>query len=220
MGSGILDLLCALCALAATGHALSCQVCMASYSLYCSGASVICPEGHVCVSSYTLTTMDGSKISEEYARACGPPSQCNQPGSVSIPRGKIKRTTACCYTDDCFPSMSPLPADSFEPNGVTCATCVSPELDYCYTQDTMRCTGNENKCILESSHYYEPIEKMLALRGCATQSICDIGKEKVAYGFLNMTMDIKCSSGSSRLYNHLVLPFAVTVAAILTVILS
>ncbi|XP_040182760.1 phospholipase A2 inhibitor and Ly6/PLAUR domain-containing protein-like [Rana temporaria] len=218
MASAMLSLLCVLSALTASGHALSCKVCMASFSTWCDGASVVCPAGQVCVSAYTLTTVDGSKVSEEFSRACGPTSQCNTPGSVAIPRGKIKRNTSCCFTENCFPPTPSLPEDNSELNGVTCSTCISPDSDWCHTEETMRCTGNENMCVLESSHQYEPLEQLTAIRGCATQSICDIGTQEVAYGFLNMTMKIKCSSASSPLYSPLLPSFTLTVASILAVL--
>ncbi|CAI9611972.1 unnamed protein product [Staurois parvus] len=217
----MLSLLCVLSALTATGHALTCKVCMVSYSTYCNGdTSMVCPKGQVCVSAYTLTTMGHSKVSEEFSRGCAPKDQCNTPGSISIPGGKIKRNTSCCFTDNCYPPTPTLPEDNFEPNGVTCATCASSYSDWCYNDKTMRCTGDENMCILESSHQYEPIDQMLALRGCATRSICDIGTQEISYGHINMTMKIKCSSASSPLYSHLVLSFTFTVAGILAVLSS
>ncbi|XP_072282015.1 phospholipase A2 inhibitor and Ly6/PLAUR domain-containing protein-like [Pyxicephalus adspersus] len=216
MASCMLGIFCVLSILAGFGHSLTCKVCMQSFSSYCSGTDVVCPAGHACASSYTLTTGDGSKLSEEFARGCVPTSRCNKTSSLSLPRGKIKMGVSCCFQDNCLPPFPTLPKDNFDPNGVTCATCSSADSDWCYTKDTMKCNGDENMCILESSHYYKPVDSLLSLRGCATKSMCDLGMQAISYGQLKMTMNITCTSAGSPLYSHLQLLFSFIVASVLS----
>uniref|UniRef100_A0A803JKN1 UPAR/Ly6 domain-containing protein n=1 Tax=Xenopus tropicalis TaxID=8364 RepID=A0A803JKN1_XENTR len=94
---------------------------------------------------------DGVTGSEAYTLSCIPHNQCDKSGSIRIPNGKIKRGISCCYTDDCTPPTPTLPADNNTVNGLVCRTCASADSAWCYTSDTMQCTGDENMCLLQTT---------------------------------------------------------------------
>ncbi|XP_069803488.1 phospholipase A2 inhibitor and Ly6/PLAUR domain-containing protein-like isoform X2 [Dendropsophus ebraccatus] len=185
--TGILSLL---SALIATSDALSCTQCY-SESSSCSGPSVTCPLDHQCGSTYTETTAGGVKNVVTY-RACTKTSECNFNGSVSVNGGKVKRVTSCCNTDFCTPTTPPLPKTSYNFNGVVCPCCTSAS-DWCYTTETIRCTGDENRCILQIVEI--PDLGSTVLRGCATQSMCDDGSVSESVDGLSVNMKITCTNG-------------------------
>ncbi|MEE6515494.1 hypothetical protein FKM82_024307 [Ascaphus truei] len=191
------------------GHSLSCTWCLGFGVTSCTGPSKTCPADNVCMSSYTVTTGGGMEIIRVFARDCETKSHCNMSGSTSIPNSMTKMVTSCCTTDNCTPPMPTLPADNGVMNGLTCSTCFSANSDYCYTSDTMQCTGSENMCLLQSTKITGSMAKTMASRGCATESICNIGTHSSSYNGTNMEMIIKCSNGSIGLYQGFFFPAVV-----------
>ncbi|KAM9299497.1 phospholipase A2 inhibitor gamma subunit B-like [Gastrophryne carolinensis] len=157
---------------------------------------------------------DDITLDANFVMACSPREQCDTQGSVSIPHGKIKRSTTCCYSDNCTPETPQLSEDDPNDNGLICATCVSANSDSCYPENTMRCTGKENMCLLQTTYTYAPVQSTIALRGCATKSLCDLGTQKVSFGQVNMTMKFKCSSSGSTLRCPLFLVSIITLTVI------
>ncbi|XP_068099194.1 phospholipase A2 inhibitor gamma subunit B-like isoform X2 [Hyperolius riggenbachi] len=184
-------------------NALTCRVCIAPLMDLCEGSTMDCPSGQVCALSVTEVSMVGAYIkNSEFAMSCAPKSMCNTPASASTPNSKIKFNTSCCDRDLCTPSLPGLPEDTFGGNGLTCPTCTSLKSDWCYSTQNMQCTGNERMCLLESTHVYAPIERMVAVRGCATKSMCDLGTQTLTYGLLNETLRFQCTSGTTSLHCH------------------
>ncbi|MEE6481979.1 hypothetical protein FKM82_013094 [Ascaphus truei] len=205
--------LCVLCALTATGYSLSCTVCVSSSGTSCTGPSITCPADHVCMSSYTVTTARGIDIVDVFNRGCESQSKCGMSGSVSIADGKIKIGATCCTSDNCTPPIPTLPADNHQRNGVTCRTCTSADSDWCYTSDTMGCTGDEKMCLLQTTTMSEPISSNVAIRGCATESICNVGSQNVSSSGVNLRVTYKCSNRSVGLHPG----FFLTVVALLLI---
>ncbi|KAG9463930.1 hypothetical protein GDO78_020776 [Eleutherodactylus coqui] len=164
---GILSLI---SALTATSSAISCMQC-ASVSSTCSGDSITCVDGSVCGSSYTQTFIDVMRI-ESLIRTCVPLSNCTYNSTVSTKQGIIGVGLSCCSTDDCTPTLPTFPIKSSIPNGVICPSCVSEESAWCYTSDTIQCTGDENICFLQTTEITGFVST--AMRGCATKSYCDL----------------------------------------------
>ncbi|XP_031761701.1 phospholipase A2 inhibitor 25 kDa subunit isoform X1 [Xenopus tropicalis] len=202
-----LGILSILSALAATGYSLSCQTCIGVGSTPCQGQSMSCPADNACAATYTLTTAHGVTVSQVYTLSCAPRSQCDKPGSISIPDGKIKRGISCCYTDDCTPPTPTLPVDAFQPNGLVCRTCTSADSTWCYTDDTMRCTGEENRCLLQTTTLTGSVSSKVAVRGCATKSICDLGGTSVSSPEFSMDVKFSCTSGSFSILKWLLEQF-------------
>lgn len=162
------------------GYTLSCSECTDLTN--CSGPNVTCTSGSVCVTSYTESTVGGSK-STRYIRSCTPPSQCDQTGSISTLYGNTKMSTSCCAFDNCSSSILPVPSVSSQPNGVTCPTCQSSSSVWCYKEQTVQCTGNETVCVLYSTNIKG---QSSAIRGCTQPSACNnqtytIGGQSIVY---------------------------------------
>ncbi|XP_075462394.1 uncharacterized protein LOC142497880 [Ascaphus truei] len=194
----LLQVLCVLSALVATGYSLSCTECVGSTDTSCTGPSITCPADHVCVSSYTVLTAGGIET-KIFTRTCESKSKCGINGSITLPTYKSQMGSSCCTTDDCTPSMPTLPANNNIKNGVTCRTCISANSDYCYTSDTIECTGDEKMCLLQSTKISGSISSTVAIRGCATESICNVGRQSLSNGDKNMEVKTNCIKGGYSL---------------------
>ncbi|CAJ0955733.1 unnamed protein product [Ranitomeya imitator] len=166
MGTGPLPgLLWVLSALVTPGDFLSCKVCTSTSAQLCNASSLVCPEGYVCASSYTLTNT--------------------------------------------------LPDDNFQPNGLSCQTCLSVYSKWCYSKQTIDCTGEEDACLLQTSEYYAPIRRSIAIRGCATKSICSLGTQWIKFGTLKIKFKYSCVfSSTTSLQIGLVAPITVALAVV------
>ncbi|XP_069802578.1 phospholipase A2 inhibitor gamma subunit B-like isoform X1 [Dendropsophus ebraccatus] len=189
MGTGPLPgLLWVLSVLVTPGDALTCKVCTSSHVTSCNASSMVCPEDQACASSYTLTNTHGAV----FTMSCAPRHHCDSPGSITASNGRIRRSTTCCYTDNCTPPPPVLPEKSFQPNGLSCGTCLSAHSKWCYSKHTIDCTGDEDACLLQTSEYYAPIRRSVAVRGCATKSICSLGTQWIQFGILKMKFKYSC----------------------------
>ncbi|XP_075046992.1 phospholipase A2 inhibitor gamma subunit B-like [Mixophyes fleayi] len=180
-------------------YSLSCIECLVQGASFCTGNNVTCPPGRVCAATHTVNIEDGIQKNEFCGRSCVPENQCQGPGSFSTYNSKSKKGFSCCYTDNCTPTQPVLPDDNFQPNGLTCRTCVSANSSWCYTEDTIQCTGNENMCLLQTNNIYGSSKLSTALRGCATKSICDFGTQSSTSGGVNTKVSFSCTSGSFAL---------------------
>uniref|UniRef100_A0A8C5QV79 UPAR/Ly6 domain-containing protein n=1 Tax=Leptobrachium leishanense TaxID=445787 RepID=A0A8C5QV79_9ANUR len=167
-----------------TSDSLSCIECVNATGLSCTGSGVICPEGSVCGSHYTVTESGGS-VSVTVSRKCLHENQCRSSGSYSFVNVKVKTATSCCNTNNCNPSLPQWSSRSSEPNGVTCPSCSSPGSVVCYSGETMQCTGNENICFMRSSTIAES-QLPSSVRGCGTQNICNAEFKSTSPGLTNV----------------------------------
>ncbi|XP_053547096.1 phospholipase A2 inhibitor gamma subunit B-like [Bombina bombina] len=193
----VVAILCVLSSLIPQGYSLLCVQCVGTGSS-CTGSSVTCGSGEQCLSAYTVTTVTGGVETTVFARSCSPASECNAKGSISNPIMKVKFSSSCCGTDNCTPTAPTLPTGSSQPNGLTCRSCVSATSDWCYTEDTMSCTGDEDRCILQSTNL---AGTKTAIRGCATKSICDSLSVTTTQG-----VSVKCTNGSMGLHIGIFFP--------------
>ncbi|KAM4651808.1 phospholipase A2 inhibitor gamma subunit B-like [Discoglossus pictus] len=203
-----LGLLCVLSSLAATGYSLTCDVCFVMGATSCgSTTTMTCSDDNACASIYTVTISDaGIKLTEVFNKGCVPKNQCNEPGIISISHARIKRSISCCDTDHCTPSTPKLIDDNFQPNGLICRSCASIDSTWCYTKDTIQCSGHENMCILVTTKISGVVSSTVALRGCATKSICDIGSQSVKQNMQSMEVTFSCTSGSMGLHGGFLFP--------------
>ncbi|XP_069802577.1 phospholipase A2 inhibitor and Ly6/PLAUR domain-containing protein-like [Dendropsophus ebraccatus] len=193
-------LLCLLSLFWGEGSSLSCTVCLVQGATSCSGNNVTCPPGRVCGSTHTLNMEDGMKKSEFSGRSCVPEDQCQGPGSFSTYNSQAKKGFSCCYTDNCTPSPPVLPPDNTKENGVTCPTCTADGVDWCDTNRTMRCTGDETMCIVQYSKMSGNLSRESILRGCATPTICNIGNQTVITDGISAEVQITCTGGTGGLH--------------------
>ncbi|XP_075462395.1 phospholipase A2 inhibitor and Ly6/PLAUR domain-containing protein-like isoform X1 [Ascaphus truei] len=211
----LLQVLCVLSALVATGYSLSCTVCVSSSGSSCTGPSITCPDDNVCESSFTVLTAGGIET-KIFTRNCEPQTRCGLKGSYTLPAYKTKMGSYCCATDNCTPGIPTLPADNSIKNGATCPTCTSANSDYCYTSYTIECTGDEVWCLLQSTITSGSISSTVAQRGCATATICNhgyhsasnIGNQSASSNGLTTEVIIKCSNGNIGLHPGFFFPAA------------
>ncbi|XP_063800041.1 phospholipase A2 inhibitor NAI-like [Pseudophryne corroboree] len=187
-------------ALTATGFSLTCYNCINVTGTTCNQPTVTCPAGDVCIASYSLVTVTGSAPTTQYSITCGSTAQCNVTGSWTVNFGTVRTGVTCCSTDNCTPTLPTLPTQGSQPNNVTCRTC-SSYTDYCYTGDTIGCTGSETKCGILSKVLTGTISQATTIRGCTTPSFCDtLGTGVYYYSGLNIAMTTYCSNGAVGLY--------------------
>ncbi|XP_068099196.1 phospholipase A2 inhibitor and Ly6/PLAUR domain-containing protein-like [Hyperolius riggenbachi] len=197
-----LRLLCVLSTLAGTGYTLSCTVCLVQGPPLCTGNNVTCPLGRVCGATHTINMEGGVKKSEMSGRSCVKESQCGHPGSFSSTNGKSRKGISCCYSDNCTQTQPEFLPESDTPNGLTCPSCTANGTRWCDTGVTIKCTGQETKCITQYSKMTGTVSSELILRGCATPSICSIGNESVLTDGISVEVQITCSGSSAGLHHH------------------
>ncbi|XP_040183164.1 phospholipase A2 inhibitor 25 kDa subunit-like [Rana temporaria] len=195
-----LGLLLVICCLTSTGFCISCKSCWHMLDSQCDGSSVPCSSDQVCVASYTLISTVTSET-PLYTLSCGSHSQCHFSGSMSTNHGTVRTRNSCCDTDDCIPPFPTLQPVCPMKNKLTCRACFSDTSDYCYTSDTIECTGNERKCGRMARRLSGAVTKNDALRGCATRSYCEkVGNQMSTIQGLNIDSKMFCSDGAPALH--------------------
>uniref|UniRef100_A0A8C5QUQ4 UPAR/Ly6 domain-containing protein n=1 Tax=Leptobrachium leishanense TaxID=445787 RepID=A0A8C5QUQ4_9ANUR len=222
---------CAVIVMILLSHARSCKQCVSLLSTSCDGPSITCPSDNVCGASHTETTAGGAVVTTNYVRGCVPKNQCNFKGSLSVINNVMNRiSSTCCDTDNCTPDLPTykifpvyevttlaayflqlsVPAVSTRLNGLVCRTCFSADTDSCYTKDSMQCTGDENMCLLQTISITGKIVSLqTALRGCATKSLCDLGRQTEEIAGHKVDTRYICTSGTAGLYSGLTLSLIV-----------
>ncbi|KAG8433707.1 hypothetical protein GDO86_012168 [Hymenochirus boettgeri] len=193
-----------------TGYALSCVHCRVEEENFCTGQEKRCPTwgDFVCASTSTLTIMEGF-TRKTFSRSCEMRSSCGIAGSIGYQKGKIKTSTTCCHADNCIPSTPVLPTENMQRVGLTCRSCTALDSKWCYTDETMECTGEEKRCILQSTTLSGSKSGTTTVRGCATKNLCDIGSQTHNFGDVQMRTDITCTSGAISLHHFVLLFFPV-----------
>ncbi|XP_073457883.1 phospholipase A2 inhibitor NAI-like [Aquarana catesbeiana] len=205
--ASLLRILGVVSALVASGYSLFCTRC-ASSSDSCSGPNINCSSGSVCGAVYTESWSQDSIVSKSYMLSCTREDKCNTSGSFSPHNNvRVKLGRSCCRTDHCTPPLPSLPGNSSQSNGLTCRSCMSADSTWCYTSDTMKCTGDENMCFRQTTIVSEgPTENSSAIRGCATKSICDLGSQSVSSQRVKTVVEFICTNGSTGLQKSFYLP--------------
>uniref|UniRef100_A0A8C5QWN2 Phospholipase A2 inhibitor and Ly6/PLAUR domain-containing protein-like n=1 Tax=Leptobrachium leishanense TaxID=445787 RepID=A0A8C5QWN2_9ANUR len=205
MKSSLLGFLYVLLAMLTTVHSLVCEICHSTDVTWCTGSSVICPSGQVCGSQFSTTTI-GEETHTTFVRSCVQPAECFLKGSVTFNKGSMKMCTSCCNTNNCFATLPDFPEDSTEANGVICRTCATLASTWCYTSDIMHCTGLETKCLRQSVEVVGSVPSVLAIRGCASKTVCDLGYKTSSSNGQTIAINSVCTSGSGTLRYSLILP--------------
>ncbi|XP_068097620.1 phospholipase A2 inhibitor and Ly6/PLAUR domain-containing protein-like [Hyperolius riggenbachi] len=196
---------CLLSTLITLGHSLTCIVCRTEGGDFnCNGEEVNCPRDYVCASTSQVTIMEGH-MTKSFFRSCQKRSNCGVAGTIVYNKGHFKTATSCCYSDACSPSSPALPQDSTRRNGLSCRSCTSMDSNWCHTPDTIECTGEENKCILQTDVYSGKKDSKNAVRGCGTKAVCDIGSQNYNFGPVQLKREITCSNNGRNLHANILL---------------
>ncbi|XP_053308248.1 phospholipase A2 inhibitor gamma subunit B-like [Spea bombifrons] len=192
--------------LTARGHALSCIQCVNQDEAKCSGPSIVChPSQNACASSYTVIMIGGMEINKQFLRHCESRAACDKHGSISVPDGRIKKITNCCFSDNCTPPSPVFPPDKKNKNGVRCPSCYAPNNRTCTSEYIMECLGDENRCITKVDTFSGAIRSTVAMRGCASKEVCEISHYESEFGNIKSTADIFCTGRGVALRNNLYL---------------
>ncbi|XP_073511829.1 phospholipase A2 inhibitor 25 kDa subunit-like [Phyllobates terribilis] len=199
--SSLTVILSLLSTLAATSYALRCTQCT-SDTTTCTGSSVTCPSGSSCGTIYSESRA-GILMYTNLVRSCTLISQCNLIGSMTIQDGYMRMAISCCNSDDCTPNVPSLPKLNSTENGLVCRSCLSSDSTWCYTSDTMKCKGVEHMCLLQTTKLGS---FSTAIRGCATKSICDLGKWTENVGGALADVKFTCTSGGISVHQVILTP--------------
>uniref|UniRef100_A0A6I8SPX2 Provisional ortholog of phospholipase A2 inhibitor and LY6/PLAUR domain containing n=1 Tax=Xenopus tropicalis TaxID=8364 RepID=A0A6I8SPX2_XENTR len=173
---------------------LQCVECMNQEGETCTGALVTCPSGdYVCSSTYTLTMMQGAGTSKQFVRQCESRTSCGKAGSITMPGGRIKSNSACCSTDGCDPGTISFPPDKTGKNGQVCESCLAIGSETCSSVTPMECTGEETSCITQITSITGLVSTKMAIRGCSTKEICDVGSLDTDQDGMKMKITVTCS---------------------------
>ncbi|XP_073457885.1 phospholipase A2 inhibitor and Ly6/PLAUR domain-containing protein-like [Aquarana catesbeiana] len=211
--ASLFQILGVLSALVASGNSLSCIECSSS-SNSCTGPAVTCPSGSVCGATYTEMQMIENDFvcslkdsMATYTMSCISQDKCDTTASMNMGNNlRVKMGISCCKTDRCTPTFPSLPRDVSGSNGVMCPSCVTTGYTSCETSDTMECMGDENTCLHQIAESASPKPNSVAMRGCATKSMCKLSSQ--FNRALGWSLDYRfiCSSGSAGLQKGFYLP--------------
>ncbi|XP_040182765.1 phospholipase A2 inhibitor 25 kDa subunit-like [Rana temporaria] len=204
--SSFLHIIGVLLALAASGYSLYCTQCI-SQSKSCVGSNVSCPSDSLCGVSYSETGY-GCDTTNLYVMSCLPQDECGLSGSATFPSGvTLRMGSSCCSTSLCIPTLPSLPwYNSMPNNGLTCGSCKSADSTWCYTSNTIQCTGDENMCLLHTTKMSGMISMSTAFRGCATKSLCNLSSQSYSTEDVSAERKFICTSGSTGLRKGFILP--------------
>ncbi|XP_056399863.1 phospholipase A2 inhibitor and Ly6/PLAUR domain-containing protein-like [Hyla sarda] len=152
-----------------------------------------------------VTTINGA-TAKNFFRSCAPKNQCNVTGSSSFPGGTLQMASTCCTVENrCTPNepqfASPATNNTWA-NGIVCRQCQTINSDRCDTQNSTVCYGNESMCIRLSTitSGYPQEESVLAFRGCATRSVCDMNQQLFKTSGLSTVYNYICTSAATGLH--------------------
>ncbi|XP_077312647.1 phospholipase A2 inhibitor NAI-like [Lithobates pipiens] len=159
-------------ALVPSGTPLSCESCTSKNSTQCNGSLQNCSSHYVCASAYRYN-ITGETAELSVIRTCAPQDACNVSGSVSAIGQNITIGISCCNESGCTPLIPQQGSETAKPNGVQCESCVSYDSDSCKTTNTLKCSGDETKCVNYPTITSSGSQNMTVLtRGCGTEGLC------------------------------------------------
>ncbi|KAM9114717.1 phospholipase A2 inhibitor and Ly6/PLAUR domain-containing protein-like [Pangshura tecta] len=225
-GSLVLSLLAVL--LAAANGEYSCSSCMNSpekCSLDTHQCTVNSSDG-ACM--FTLETVSSggqdTETRQVYATCVENSTTClTGPISLTVGTGKQVRTNSmCCQSNLCNQNITmAVPPKSSPENGLRCAACNEPNADQCKTSVNVPCMGSQVYCIDFAGTPVNSTNTTLILKGCATQSACELQVNGSFYYSQQTYMLTKagCVPATSEGSNAAVhaLPFFPTLAGLLLV---
>ncbi|KAM4704495.1 phospholipase A2 inhibitor NAI-like [Rhinophrynus dorsalis] len=206
MMSWFLTISCILSAFIAKGYSLTCTQCISMDGSQCTGPSVSCASSdYACTSSYTVTIMGSIETSKQFVRVCEKKTNCGKAGSVTIPGGRIRSVSTCCYTDNCTPIEPVFPHEKTGKNGIKCDGCIAINSRTCETDTKVECSGNEDMCITQISTVSGRLTTVTAVRGCASKEVCEVGNQNIELENVKMNIDTTCTGGSICLQHSFIL---------------
>ncbi|XP_067401977.1 phospholipase A2 inhibitor and Ly6/PLAUR domain-containing protein-like [Emydura macquarii macquarii] len=176
-GSLILGLLAVLLP-AAKGQFL-CSLCTSSLA-NCSTNTETCKVTSLqgaCI--FTLETVSsGGNDKENVHAACVEDRAACRANLLSLTVGtdtRVRANSVCCQGDKCNQNLTvAVPSNSTATNGLQCVACDAPNADECKDNLNVPCMGSEDHCIDFAGTLAANTNTTLILKGCATQSACEL----------------------------------------------
>ncbi|XP_056400723.1 phospholipase A2 inhibitor and Ly6/PLAUR domain-containing protein-like [Hyla sarda] len=155
------------------GNCVVCIECNNSTSPDCAGDLVTC--GTCMTMVIETNSKDGNDTSYSVEKTCNFNSTiCNITYSVNSDQFQARYTVNCCDTDYCNKNALEVTPWNNTENGVECPTCYAADGQNCTANNTVQCTGDENKCIdFSGKAPREGTCQTLAFQGCVTDLWCD-----------------------------------------------
>ncbi|XP_075462537.1 phospholipase A2 inhibitor and Ly6/PLAUR domain-containing protein-like [Ascaphus truei] len=199
-------LLCVLLSYTATAYSLKCIQCTTVNGLNCTGNETQCTAAQdVCISAYNMEKIGSRVLASMLNRGCGSSLECSAPGTLSNEYINFVKGINCCKEDLCTPTLNVFSENKTD-NGLTCPSCYTTTSNQCHDNGTMKCTGNENKCIRFYTHVTtENQTTQWAMRGCANELFCGNENIAVSVDTMKVKVDMSCSNASSGLHHTLLL---------------
>ncbi|XP_060100779.1 phospholipase A2 inhibitor and Ly6/PLAUR domain-containing protein-like isoform X1 [Heteronotia binoei] len=183
--------------------ALQCEICT-GLGHNCTGKTETCPPGH----DFCGTTLFESKQEEILVHGiiknCIPSSVCAA-GSSDInlgEKGRSRTHVFCCQGDTCNAATAAkfMPSEA-KLNGLQCPACYASLDESCNDADIVNCVGSEFQCIdLAGYVHYDESSQRIAMKGCATESVCSasVGGAATFAGVSSAITKLECSPASSK----------------------
>ncbi|XP_071969185.1 uncharacterized protein [Engystomops pustulosus] len=188
--------LCFLSALVATGDSLQCLTCQIISVGPCTTTTPeICLDGQVCAFQSTISVKYG-EIKFSFKSFCAEKKECYVNGTFTDYSSVTRIATTCCSSDSCTPEKPTIPSPNPKvPNGFLCPKCTLPGTSLC--DQYMQCTGNETKCLLESTTTSQGTQTDLSLNGgCASSGYCLRNKVNYTTNGFYKEITYTCTNGS------------------------
>ncbi|XP_024073345.2 phospholipase A2 inhibitor and Ly6/PLAUR domain-containing protein-like [Terrapene carolina triunguis] len=171
-GSLVLSLLAVLLAAANGEYSCSCMNSPAKCSLSEDQCTVNSTNG-ACM--FTLETVS-SGDETVYATCVENRTTCLT-GLISLTVGtdkQVRTNSMCCQSNKCNQNITlAVPPKSSPKNGLQCAACDAPDADQCKNVN-IPCMGSQDRCIDFAGTLVKSTTTTLVLKGCATQSACEL----------------------------------------------
>ncbi|XP_039368359.1 phospholipase A2 inhibitor and Ly6/PLAUR domain-containing protein-like [Mauremys reevesii] len=99
-------------------------------------------------------------------------------GPISLTVGtdkQVRTNSMCCQSDLCNQNITmAVPPKSSLKNGLQCEACNDPNADQCKNRVNVSCMGSQDRCIDFAGTPVNSTNTTLILKGCATQSACEL----------------------------------------------
>ncbi|XP_048357774.1 phospholipase A2 inhibitor and Ly6/PLAUR domain-containing protein-like [Sphaerodactylus townsendi] len=194
--------LCLFLTLLARGTALQCEICT-GLGHNCTGKIETCPPDHDFCGTTLFESKHDDRLVHGIIKNCISSSVCAA-GSADINlgnKGRSKSHVFCCSGDTCNAAIAAkfLPSEA-KHNGLQCPACYALFGDTCSDADIVNCVGSEFQCIdLAGYVHYGELSQRIAMKGCATHSVCSasVGGAAAFAGVSSAITKLECTPASS-----------------------
>ncbi|XP_056399077.1 phospholipase A2 inhibitor and Ly6/PLAUR domain-containing protein-like [Hyla sarda] len=177
------------------GLALECLQCMEANSYTCDGVSVQCPNSTECMVISQLYRIDDTEY-HSIKKGCNPGYPCNKVQYVSNFENNDKIVNVqCCTGNNCNNGDYHVDPLEKEHRGRICPACFERSMKECYSNHTIQCLKEEDKCINYIGRIIDPGNNMEdhSFKGCLSPLACVFGFETLIAVQEIHTVLLECS---------------------------